>query len=202
MQRAPYFIHSANFHHALSLAKSLGMDGHIVALTQALAVFARNSQDAKGAARLFESLAVHYSRLNDELGLASCYHQLGRIAQEQRDFAHGEQWYLRSLAIKEAQGDEHGIANTYAQLGTLERMQQHWVNAAQWYVKAVIAFNNGDDTDSMFRVANIYIVLLQQSDTSDQDEIRELWQQTGLEQLVGSLDKLIEESNEAKKSYH
>ena len=34
-------------------------------------------------------------------GAANTYYQLGRIAQEQRDFAAAEQWYRKSLAIRE-----------------------------------------------------------------------------------------------------
>src|SRR2546422_8102194 len=48
-------------------------------------------------------------------GAASTYHQLGNIAQEQRDFATAREWYLKSLAIKEKQGNLHGAASTYGQ---------------------------------------------------------------------------------------
>ncbi len=200
VQRAPFYIHSANFHCALFLAKTLNMDGHIVALTQSLAVFAQNNRDFEGAARLFESLAGHYSQHNDDLGLVSCYHQLGRIAQERHDFMHSEQWYLRSLTIKEAQGDKHGMANTYAQLGALERMQQHWVSAAKWFVKAAVTFNNNDDMQSVARVADIYMMLLQQSDVQTQGEIKQLWKQSGLEKPVDSMNGLIKPSNKIKKN--
>ncbi len=183
-QRAPFYIHSANFHGALFLAKTLSMEGHITALTQFLAVYAQNDRNFEGAARLFESLAAHYSQHNDDVGLVSCYHQLGRIAQERHDFVHGEQWYLRSLAIKEAQGDMHGMANTYAQLGALERMQQHWVTAAKWFIKAAVTFNNNNDMQSVARVADIYLALLQQSDEQAQEEVKQLWHQSGLEQTV------------------
>jgi CHAT domain-containing protein/NB-ARC domain-containing protein len=201
-QRAPFFIHSANFHYALSLAITLDMAGHVTALTQSLAVFALNNRDFQGAARLFENLANHYHQHNDDEGIASCYHQLGRIAQEQRNFVHAEQWYLRSLAIKENEGDEHGSANTYAQLGALQRAQHHWVAAAQWFIKAATIFNNSNDTHAVARVAKVYVALLQQSDAQYQDEIKQLWQQSGLEQAVDSLDMLIEESNKIEKTHH
>ena len=35
------------------------------------------------------------------LALPTTYHDLGIIAQEQRDFAQAEQWYRKSLAISE-----------------------------------------------------------------------------------------------------
>lgn len=200
VQRAPFYIHSANFHCALFLAKTLNMDGHIVALSQSLAVFTQNIHDFEGAARLYESLVGHYSQHNDNLGLASCYHQLGRIAQERHDFVHGEQWYLRALTIKETQGDKHGMANTYAQLGALERMQQHWVNAAKWFVKAAVTFHNNDDMQSVARVADIYMALLQQSDVRTQSEMQQLWRQSGLENTVDSINGLIKPPHKTKNN--
>ena len=200
VQRAPFFIHGANFHYALSLAITLNMTGHMVALSQSLAIFAQNNRDFQGAARLFESLVNHYKQHDDDLDLASCYHQLGRIAQEQRNFVRSEQWYLKSLAIKEKQRDEFGIANTYAQLGALERMQQHWIGAAQWFIKAAIAFNNSNDTDAVAHVIKIYIALLHQSDAQQQSEIKQLWQQSDLEQVTGPLDTLVAAMNKKENS--
>lgn len=137
---------------------------------------------------------------DDDLGLASCYHQLGRIAQEQRNFLCSEQWYLQSLAIKEKQGDEYGTANTYAQLGALERMQQHWIDAAQWFIKAAVIFKKNDNTDALARVIKIYIALLQQSDVQHQPEIKQLWQQSELKKVTGPLDTLVATINKKENS--
>ena len=200
VQRAPFYIHDANFHYALFLAKMLNMDGHVVALTQSLAVFALNSRDFEGAVRLFESLVGHYSQHNDDLGLASSYHQLARIAQERRDLVLAEQWYRRSLTIKEKLGDKRGAANTYAQLGTLARSQQHWLEAAQWYVKAAVMFYKNDDMDSVERIASNYLTLLQQSDAQTQGEIKRLWQQSGLEPTPESLDALNKAPNKTNRN--
>src|SRR5271157_3961775 len=65
------------------------------------------------------------------------YHQLGMIAQERRDFASAEQWYRKSLAIKEKQGDEHGAAIAYGQLGTIAQEQRDYASAEQWYRKSL-----------------------------------------------------------------
>ena len=69
-------------------------------------------EDCRGAAGLRErpssgiskSLAIDEKHGNEH-GAAITYHQLGRIAQEQRDFAAAEQWYRKSLAIEEKHGD-------------------------------------------------------------------------------------------------
>ena len=73
----------------------------------------------------------------DEHGAARTYHQLGMIAQEQRDFASAEQWYRKSLAIFEKQGDEHGAAFTYHQLGMIAQEQRDFASAEQWYRKSL-----------------------------------------------------------------
>lgn len=52
IQRAPFFIHGANFHFALSLAKTLKMTDHAVALSQFLATFAQNNRDFQVAGSL------------------------------------------------------------------------------------------------------------------------------------------------------
>ncbi len=201
-QRPPFYIHGANFHIALSLAIALNMAGHVTALTQALAVFARNDRDFQGAERLFKQLANHYIQHHDDEGLASCYHQLGRIAQDQRDFVHAEHWYFKLLAINERLLDEQMIANTYAQLGALKRAQQQWVSAAEWFIKAASTFNHSGDTASVVRVAKVYVSLLKQSDSQIRAEMRGLWQRSGLEQVVGSLDMLIGKQGQSERNLH
>ena len=64
-----------------------------------------------------------------EHGAASTYHQLGIIAQEQRDFSAAEGWYKKSLAITEKQGNEHGAASTYHQLGRIAEKRQDFPQA-------------------------------------------------------------------------
>jgi tetratricopeptide (TPR) repeat protein len=78
-------------------------------------------------------------KLGNEPGVALTYHQLGRIAQEQRDFAQAEQWYRKSLAIKEKLGDEHDAASTYHQLGRIAQEQRDFAQAEQWYRKSLAA---------------------------------------------------------------
>ena len=83
-----------------------------------------------------------------EYGAASTYHNLGRIAQAQRDFASAEQWYRKSLAITEKQGDEHGAAMTYNQLGIISQERRDFATAEQWYRKALAVWVKHDDKHS------------------------------------------------------
>ena len=86
-QRGPFFLHGANFHVALGEAERLGMDLDFAALVQSLAAHAQNTRNFQEAAHLFERLATSGKNHGDAKSEAGAYHQLGRIAQEQRDFA-------------------------------------------------------------------------------------------------------------------
>ena len=95
----------------------------------------------------------------DEHGAAITYHQLGRIAEEQRDFASAEQWYRKSLAIKEKQGNEHGEAITYHQLGNVAYLQRDFAGAEQWYLKALaICIKYGDKYHEEITRSNLEIL--------------------------------------------
>ena len=52
-------------------------------------------------------------------GMAITYHQLGITAQDRGRLEEAEDWYRKSLTIKEELGDRPGMALTYAQLGLL-----------------------------------------------------------------------------------
>ena len=173
-QRGPFFLHGANFHVALGEAERLGMDLHFAALIQSLAAHAQNTRNFQEAAHLFERLATSQrnrgaqgeapimiaqtspggavvpqvlaiGEAGDEHA-ASTYHQLGMIAQEQRDFASAEQWYRKALAIEEKQGNEHGAAITYHQLGIIAEEQRDFASAEQWYRKSLaIKEKQGDE---------------------------------------------------------
>ncbi|MEI2783447.1 MAG: tetratricopeptide repeat protein [Candidatus Competibacter sp.] len=79
-------------------------------------------------------------------GEAAAYHQLGRIAEERRDFAAAERWYQQSLAIKEKQGNEHGAAITYHQLGRIAEERRDFAAAERWYQQSLaIKEKQGDE---------------------------------------------------------
>ncbi|RWX51683.1 hypothetical protein VU01_109911 [Candidatus Electrothrix marina] len=91
-QRIPFALHGGNFYHALYLAQEFDMDQDVAALTQSLAAYAQNNRDYSGAEQLFATLAEHHRQKKHHEGEAGAYHQLGIIAQEQRDFATAEKW--------------------------------------------------------------------------------------------------------------
>jgi tetratricopeptide (TPR) repeat protein len=136
-QRVPFLLHGANLHFALVLAERLSMDQGFAALTQSLASFAENSRNFGEAFRLFESVARHWSERGESRGESSAYHQLGRTAEEQRDFEKARHWYLRSLTISEESGYVDQAAATYHQLGRVAQEQQDFEQARGWCLKSL-----------------------------------------------------------------
>ena len=136
-QRAPFYIHGANFRYALTCASQMSDTKMVYALTQSLAAFAQNSRDFASAKDLFEALADACLTGDDSHDATSAYHQLGMIAQEQRDFETAEGWYLKSLAITEKQGNDHDAAITYHQLGRIAEEQRDFKTAERWYLKSL-----------------------------------------------------------------
>ena len=138
-QRVLFYLHGANFHTALAEAERLAMELEEKALTQSLAMWAQNTRDFVEAERLYLHLARH------EDAAAGAYHQLGMVAQERRDLAAAEQWYLKSLAISEEQGEEHVAATTYHELGRLAESRRDFAAAEQWSLNALAIWENQGD---------------------------------------------------------
>ena len=112
----------------------------------------------RGGAVVSQSRWRSEEKLGNEHSAASTYHQLGRIAQEQRDFAAAEPWYRKSLAIKEKQGNEHGAASTYGQLGILAGRQGHFIDSGQWLIKAIVAFHRSRDPQNVRQAGQNFLV--------------------------------------------
>ena len=136
-QRVPFLLHGANLHFALALAERLLMDQDFAALIQCLAQYALHSRNFEEASRLFARLAVHHASRGDSEGESGAYHQLGVVAEDQRDFAAARDWYLKSLVIEEKRGSQEGVAVSYHQLGLLAQEQRDFGAAQEWYLKSL-----------------------------------------------------------------
>ncbi len=148
-QRVAFYLHSANFYHALSEARSLDMGLHQAALTQGLAAYAQNTRNFSEAKDLFVRFAEARKEADDPKNEAAAYHQLGRIAEEQRDFTAADSWYRKSLAITEKQRNEHAAASTYHQLGSIAVQRRDFAVAEAWYRKALaIKEKQGNEHDA------------------------------------------------------
>ncbi|HUN34345.1 MAG TPA: tetratricopeptide repeat protein [Trebonia sp.] len=81
--------------------------------------------------------------------LAIDYHQLGNVAQSRGRLGEAEEWYRRSLALKEEGGDRLGLANTYAQLGTVALGRGRLSEAEDWYRRALAIMEEAGDQPAM-----------------------------------------------------
>ncbi len=130
-QRIDFHLHGASFYAAVRHAERMAMKPEAPALTQALASWALNNRNLVEAERLFQALAQYPEYAADS------YHQLGRIAQERRNFTAAEDWYRKSLAVEEKLGNEHGAASTYHQLGWVAQERRDFAAAEDWYRKSL-----------------------------------------------------------------
>ena len=111
------------------------------------------------------------------------YHQLGRVAQERRDFEEAERWYQRSLEVSERLGDEHGAAGTYGQLGIIAGLQERYIESGQWLLKCILTFTRASDPRSAQGNAENFLVTLRNAPPEDRARLRTMWTETGLPDL-------------------
>ena len=69
--------------------------------------------------------------------IAVACHQLGYIAQDRGRLEEAEDWYRKSLAIKEELGDRPYMASTYHQLGITAQDRGRLEEAEDWYRKSL-----------------------------------------------------------------
>lgn len=119
-------------------------------------------------------------QLGDEHGAAITYHQLGRIAQERKDFEKAEDWYKKSLKIEEQLGNEHGAAITYWQLGLLAMLEGRVEDSGRWSVKGIAAFSKTRDPDRANQAINTFHIAYQQASQSEQRKLKQCWENAGL----------------------
>ena len=98
----------------------------------------------------------------------------------QRDFAQAEQWYRKSLAIKEKLGNEQGAASTYHQLGMIAEEQRDFAQAGQQYTRSIVVFLRSNDRYSLRIAAQSFLRCYAQAPPDDQTTLKALWENAGL----------------------
>jgi tetratricopeptide (TPR) repeat protein len=139
-QREAFAAFEASFQSARVLASLKAMHFHHIALTQSLAAFALNTHRLESADSLYHELASKLGEKGQEIFLANVYHQLGLLAQQRRYFVDADQWYRKSLEIKEWLQDEKEAAITYHQMGRIAEDRRNLDGAEGWYQKALDIF--------------------------------------------------------------
>ncbi|RLC26471.1 MAG: hypothetical protein DRH21_02075 [Deltaproteobacteria bacterium] len=131
-----------------------------------------------------ESWADKLSKWTDKTGdkslKAESLHNLGMIAEERREFEEAEDWYKKSLKIKEQLGNEHGAAITYWQLGYLGLLEGRVEDSGRWSVKSIAAFSMAHDPDRANQAINNFLIAWQKASQSEQRKLKQLWDNAGL----------------------
>jgi tetratricopeptide (TPR) repeat protein len=87
---------------------------------------------------------------------ASAYHQLGMVAQEQRQWIQAEQYYQQALQIDVEYNDRYKQAGTYHQLGAVAQEQRQWTQARDYFLRALEIFEEyKDDYSSGIALRNL-----------------------------------------------
>ncbi|OQX05796.1 MAG: hypothetical protein BWK73_32620 [Thiothrix lacustris] len=136
-QHLPFLVHSANLYHALSLAESLQMGTHFIALAQSLAMheyYVSNFDLAKSLLKRLVSKAIELKMLSFE---AAAYHKLGLISQAQKNLINAQDWYKKSLELNEKLGKESDMADNFHNLGTTAMNQRNFSAAEHWFKKSL-----------------------------------------------------------------
>ncbi len=68
---------------------------------------------------------------------ASIYHELGKVAEEQRQWTQAEQYYQQALRLFIEYNDREAQAMTYHNLGYVAQEQRQWTQAEQYYQQAL-----------------------------------------------------------------
>jgi tetratricopeptide (TPR) repeat protein len=98
------------------------------------------SADLETARAVYQEIIDEVLVLNDpslNYHIATNYHNLGRVAEEQRRFDDAIAFYKKSLQIYEDEGDFYSPATVYHNLGILAQKQRRFEDAIAFYNKAL-----------------------------------------------------------------
>src|SRR2546421_8498422 len=119
---------------------------------------------------------------------ATINHQLGYVAQEQRQWEQAEQYYQQALQIDIEYNDRYEQASTYHQLGRMAQEQRQWEQAKDYLLQALKIFVEFKDNYSVdVTLRNLARLWKESSDTDlltivaqalnvSVAEIEKLWQ--------------------------
>jgi tetratricopeptide (TPR) repeat protein len=110
------------------------------------AIALRDLEQARG---FYQKILDELTSSNDLLAknkMAVAYHQLGIVAEEQRQFEQAITHYQKALQIYEDAGDDYNAAMEYHQLGSVAEEQRQFEQAITHYQKALQIYEDaGDD---------------------------------------------------------
>ncbi|CAN2040868.1 Tetratricopeptide repeat protein [Candidatus Magnetomoraceae bacterium gMMP-15] len=170
-QRAWFDLYGSTFHYAWEQTECLGLLAYESVLVQVMGLFTLNSHDFNTAKGWYQKLAELAKRSGNKEIEAMAYHQLGVIAQAQRECAIVEKWNRKSLRINKKHGNDCDVAGNYHQLGWIAEEQRDFKKAEKWCRKSIKLLENQDDKDG---AATAYhqmgIILQEQKDFEKAEE--------------------------------
>jgi len=92
---------------------------------------------------------------------ASIYHQLGIVAQAQRQWQQAVDYYQQALDIKIEFNDRYAQAGTYHQLGSVAQAQRQWQQAADYYQQALDIYIEFNDRAGQARLYHHFGIVAQ-----------------------------------------
>lgn len=104
------------------------------------------ANEALQLARLDEAKEIHQEILSELEGwgddtaassIAHAYHQLGIVAEKQRQYEEAKRYFGKALEICEQTGDIHKTAGIYHHLGNVAEEQRQYKEAERYYRKAL-----------------------------------------------------------------
>ncbi len=123
---------------------------------------------------------------------ASIYHNLGIVAQEQRQWAQAEQYYQQALQIYDEYNDRYSQASNYGQLGIMAQEQGQWPQAREYFLRTLEIFvEYKDDYYSGITLRNLALLGRANDDKGLPAAIAVI-----LNAKVDEVEKLLRQANE------
>ncbi|GJL73628.1 MAG: hypothetical protein NMNS01_28270 [Nitrosomonas sp.] len=180
---------------SLAVKDEIGDEHGIAKTYHQLGVLARKRQDFELAKQwFFQTLNIIEKEKNNFVS-AGTYGQLGELAILQKDFPSAEKWYLKALPIVEKLGSGSDIVGFYVQLLEVYYLQHHWLEVMQWQIKILVILVKIEDDGAVYWAKKFITLFLHIENSQYLGKFKNLWQQTGLDQAIGSFDDLITKIN-------
>jgi tetratricopeptide (TPR) repeat protein len=157
----------------------------------------KDYQQAKNSYQEIIELTVKLKGVSEEQkksGLASTYHQLGRVAQEMREYAQARDFYQQALSIYIEFGDHYEQAGTYHQLGRVAQEMREYEQTRDFYQRALAIFIEFGDRYSQAGIYHNLGYLAQ--------EMREYAQARDFYQQALSINIEFGDRYQQAKNYH
>jgi tetratricopeptide (TPR) repeat protein len=145
--------------------------------------------------------------------LASTYHQLGRVAEELREYEEARKNYQQALAIKIEFGDRYSQASTYHQLGMVAQELREYEEARKNYQQALaikVEFGDRYSQASTYHQLGMVAQDLREYEEARNNyqqalaiyvEFGDRYEQAGTYHQLGIVAQELREYEEARKNY-